>query len=222
MQQRTRSSWLAAAGALTCLGLAACGSTTAGGMATSEVRMFQTSSIQPMVSGILADVSGSEAAIAPDTVASLTVTVTSIEYLPQADSADSANDGAWQSVALGSPVTVDLTTLPTDSASAIVLASGTVPTGDYGMVRLFVTNPTITFKGPISLGGAVSFDGGTAYSVTIPSEAQTGIKTHVMFSVTAGTSGAGNAAYLMFNPSATYANVTATGAGGITLAPVIQ
>lgn len=184
--------------------------------------MFQSAAIQPMVSGILADVTGSEAAISPDTVASLTVTVTQIEYLPQADSADTANADAWQSLSLDSPVTVDLTTLPTDSASAIVLASGTVPTGDYGMVRLFVSNATITFKGPLALGGAASFDGGTAYSVTIPSEAQTGIKTHVMFSVTAGTSGSGNAAYLFFNPAATYTNVSATGAGGIMLAPVIQ
>ncbi len=203
--------------------VAACSSTN-GLTATSQVRLSQMpiTAAQPAVSGIVADVSGGSAAIAADTVASLTVVVDSISYLPQADTADSASDAAWISLPLGNPVQIDLTGLPTDSASAIVLASGTVPVGTYGMVRLFVDSATIAFKGPITLGGAVALRADTTYGVTIPSSARTGIKTHVTFTVSADQGGVANAAYLLFDPAATYANVTVTGTGNVMLAPVIH
>ena len=204
--------------------VAACSSSTNGLTATSQVRLSQMpiTAAQPMVTGINADVSGGAAAIAADTVKSLTVMVDSISYLPQADTADSASAASWVSLPLGSPVQIDLSTLPTDSASAIVLASGTVPVGTYGMVRLFVDSATIAFKGPIALGGALTLKADTTYAVTIPSSAETGIKTHVTFTVSADQGGAANAAYLLFDPAATYANVTVTGTGNVMLAPVIH
>lgn len=167
-----------------------------------------------------ASAAGVTAAISPDTVQSLEITVAEVAYLP-VDGTE-ADESAWQTLTLDAPVTLDLMSLPTEQAGSIVIAAGDVPVGSYHKVRLLVGTGEIVFKGPLNLGGATDFESGTPYPVTIPSGDQTGLKTDVSFDVTAGEDGTTNAAYLLFDPATTFQNVTATGNGGVILSPVLK
>lgn len=216
---------------LTAFGAAAvlatgCGLAGPGGTGEVDVTMQQTgASLSASVAGWSASIvgmAGATAAIDKDTVLSLSVTVTEIQFLPKEDEAAAADDGAWISLPLDPPVTLDLMLLPSEGESPLVIASGSVPAGVYGDVRLFVENAEITFKGPITLGTAFSFDGGVAYPVQIPSGAETGIKTDAEFTVEADDTGVTNDVHLLFSPSATFLNVTGTGNGTVILAPVIR
>lgn len=158
----------------------------------------------------------------PDTIESLTVTVPEIEFL-QGAIGDNSPDSSWVSLTLPTPVEVDLMALPVEGASPIVLASGSLPVGDYRNVRLYVTEASIVFTGPITLGdGAASYEGGITYTVTVPSGTETGIKTDATFTVTADETGTPLDVDLLFEPAATFQNVTANGADSVMLTPVIM
>ncbi|MDH4044844.1 MAG: DUF4382 domain-containing protein [Gemmatimonadota bacterium] len=167
-----------------------------------------------------ASVNGVLVAVSPDTVESLEITFIEVAYLPVGG--DDNVEDAWQTVTLGDSVTLDLMSLPTESEGSVGIASGSVPVGSYRKVRLLVGEGEIVFKGPLSLGGAASFDGGTPYAVTIPSGDQTGLKTDVPFEVSSAEDGTVNAAYLVFEPGTTFQNITVTGNGGVMLAPVLR
>lgn len=158
-----------------------------------------------------------QVAVAPDTVASLLVTVTSVQFLRLGVTDTSDASPAWTTVHLASPVTIDLMALSGDSS--LLITQGSVAAGAYGRVRLFVTNPRIVFKGDITIGVARVFQGGVEYAVEIPSGGQTGIKTDISFEVEANAT---SDAHLVFNEGATFANVAATGNGRVVLAPVIR
>lgn len=166
-----------------------------------------------------ASVNGVLVPISPDTVVSLEVTFTDIAYLPVGDGEE--NLGAWETLTLDGPVTLDLYALPTEDAGSIVIGSGTVPVGSYHMVRLLAAEGEIVFKGPITVGNA-DFAANEPYVVTIPSGGQTGLKTDIAFEVMEGEDGTTNAVYLVFDPAATFENVTATGAGEVILTPVLR
>ena len=207
------------------LAVAAC--TDTGPVATGDVdiTMQETSQFFAQVTGGIfasnAGVSDAAFAVDPDTVATLVVRITRIEALSANEADNEAQDGAWVSVTLGAPVLVDLTDLPTEGSSPLVIASGALAVGEYVNVRLFVDSAAITFTGTIAMG-ALTFDAGTTYQVTIPSGDQTGIKTDAAFTVTAGAGGTANDVDLLFSPTATFQNVTTTGAGTVILAPVIR
>ena len=170
-----------------------------------------------------ASVNGVMAAIPPDTVESLEITFTEVAFLPaDASEGDEATESAWETLTLPAEVTLDLMNLPTEQAGSVEIASGTVLVGSYRKVRLMASEGEIVFKGPLDLGGGADFDGATIYPVTIPSGAQTGLKTDVSFEVTEGENATANAAYIVFVPGTTFQNVTATGAGGVMLAPVLR
>ena len=156
--------------------------------------------------------------ITPDAVSSLTVTVTGIEC--QLSGVAEGSEDGWVTVSLDDPVTLDLLALPVADASPVVIATGVLPVGSYQHVRLFVSAAQISFANDLILG-SVTFDAGLIYDVTIPSVAQSGIKTDVQFVVTADGEGAVSAVPLLFDPSATFVNATVTGTGQVMLAPVI-
>jgi hypothetical protein len=175
-------------------------------------------------SWLLASLSGSsdgQSAISRDTVASLSVTVTSVQFL-RAGESDEDDSPGWITLELETPVQLELTALPSEGESPLIIASGSVEAGTYSMVRLFVSSATIRFKGDVSLGAAITFSGGVDYSVTIPSGDQTGIKTDVSFTVEAGEGGVTADVGLLFEANTTYASVTATGAGSVIMAPVLR
>jgi hypothetical protein len=176
--------------------------------------------VAPQVTGLFLQAEptrATAAAVAPDTIEALTIVVTDIEFLEVADSADTAEAGGWIALSLDEPATLDLLSLPTEDASPVVIAAGSVPIGEYRKVRLYVSDATIVFKGPISVGQSV-FDSGVEYPVRIPSADQSGIKTDVAFSV--GDEAA--EVNLLFASSATFANLTATGSGRVQMAPVLR
>jgi hypothetical protein len=204
---------------LTTVALAGCGDLGPGSEANIEVTMQQSdAALASAPEGWLGstrsagDASGN---ISRDTVAALVVRISSVQFLPT--TGDSASDAAWVSLDLASPVVLDLLDLPTEGASPLVIASGAVPVGEYGKVRLFVDSAAIEFKGPINIGAAVSFAAGVAHQVDIPSAAQTGLKTDIAFTVEEGAD-----VNLLFDPSTTFTNVTATGSGRVILTPVIR
>jgi len=159
--------------------------------------------------------------VAPDTVASLTVDVTSIEFLRVGG--DSSQPNGWMSLSFDAPIRIDLMALPTESGSPLVVAEGSLAAGTYGRVRLFVMNPQIQFKGDVGFGGGNTLQGGVNHDVTIPSGDQTGLKTDVSFTVEASGSGGTTADVgLLFDAGTTLGNVTVTGNGRVMLSPVLR
>lgn len=162
-------------------------------------------------------------AVPPGAVASLRASVTAIEFL-RAEAGDTNSASAWSSLSLSAPVEIDLMALPMEGdSSPIVIATATLAAGTYSRVRLFVTDPRIVFTSDLAIGLGVMFQGGVEYDVTIPSGSQTGIKTDASFTVTASSDG-GTATDvgLLFDAGTTFANVTATGSGGVILSPVLK
>jgi hypothetical protein len=217
-----RTTWLRNAGVALLLGaLGACSESGPGETETVSVQMRQTDDIIAQVAGgwyaSLAGSADASGSIDADAVASLTVEVTAIQFLPAGEEGNEDNDGAWVNLDLGSAVELDLMALPTEGESPLVIASGEVPVGDYVNLRLFVDNAVIRFSAPINLGAAIGFDADVDYDVTVPSGAQTGIKTDASFSVAADTD-----VNLLFSPGSTFLNVTGTGTGEVILAPVIR
>jgi hypothetical protein len=200
--------------------LSACGDDTGPSPALAAVRVEITRTAPPDASASAPDLAvGGTQQITPDAVSSLTVTVTGIEC-QLSGAAEDSEDG-WVTLSLDDPVTLDLLALPVADASPVVIATGLLPVGSYQQVRLFVSAAQISFANDLILGSA-TFDAGVIYDVTIPSVAQTGIKTDVQFDVTPDGEGTVSAVPLLFDPSATFANATVTGTGQVMLAPVIK
>ena len=191
-------------------------------LAPSEARISIADGIiaSAMAPTLYASVNGVLVAIPRDTVASLEVTISDVSYLAEGDDEDT--ESAWQTLALPAAVTLDLMALPTEQEGSVEIASGSVPVGSYRKVRLMAGEGEIVFKGALSLGGGADFEGATVYAVTIPSGLQTGIKTDVSFEVTENGDATVNAAYLVFDPDATFLNITATGTAGVILNPVLR
>jgi hypothetical protein len=162
--------------------------------------------------------------VSPDAIASLIVNVTAVQFLPltadEGENGESEEDG-WVSLELSEPISLDLLALPAEGESPIVIASGEVPVGQYGKVRLLTDGGTIQFLEEITIGNAATFEAGVDYAVDIPSGAQTGLKTDVGFEVVE-TEGVVADVHLLFSPGATFLNLTVTGNGMVKLAPVIK
>jgi hypothetical protein len=210
--------------ALAAVLVAACGDGL-GVRATGDVAVsFQRQGVSsPTIIGPSVDLlaegeAGTLAVLSPDTVASLTVTVTGIQFLPQGDDEEGAQ---WVSLALETPVELDLMALPTEDESPLVIAAGELAVGTYAMVRFFVTNPTIVLKGSVSIGAAVTIEGGVPYAVTIPSAAQTGIKTDLSFTVSE-TDGVVADVGVLFDATTSLGNVILTGNGQVMMSPVLK
>ncbi len=154
--------------------------------------------------------------IPQDTVASLTVTVTSIQFLGAGD--EESDEGGWVTLDLAAPVELDLMALPSEGDSPIVIASGSVAVGAYAKVRLFVTAPTIVLKGDFSFGGT-TLEGGVELAAEIPSSAQSGLKTDASFEVAEGATADVD---LLFDAGTTLTNITLTGDGRVIVAPVLR
>ena len=161
-----------------------------------------------------------------DNVASLTVRVTSIQFLPAGADDTEENGGAseedgggWIVLEFAEPVAFDLLALPTEGESPLVVAAGAVAAGDYRKVRYLVGDAIIVFNEAFTVGNA-TFEG--EHAVTIPSGAKPGLKTDVAFTVVADDGGTPQEVTLLFEPGATFQNSTATGSGKVIVAPVIR
>lgn len=202
----------------------ACGDQSPEATGNVDVTLAKTDAvIAQVVSGWYASVVAGETSttmVDPDTVETLTVRVTTLQFLPQGR--DEADNGAWVTLDLDEPALLDLMALPSEDASPIVIASGTVEVGTYANVRLFTDSASIRFKGPITVGAAITFEGGVDHLVEIPSGEQTGINTNATFTVEADAADNVNDVNLLFSSGSTLQNVTATGNDRVIMTPVIH
>lgn len=209
---------LAVAVALGCLASCSDGTPSDSDLVDVEFGIQRTGGSSASILGdVLTSANGEAFAIAPDTVASLSLNVESIQVLPLLNQDAEEDDGSWITVELAQPVPIDLVALPTTGESPLVLATGSLPAGGYTNVRLFISDAVIVFKGPLSLGAAITFEGNIEHVVTVPSAEQTGIKTDMSFNALEGSD-----VTLVFDETASFGNVTLTGNGQVILAPVIR
>lgn len=135
-----------------------------------------------------------------------------------ADSTSEGGKSRWYSLELAEASAIDLISLATDTTGGIALASGELPAGKYGNVRLFFSGATITFKEAVRVGNA-TYEAGVAHDLFIPSGSQTGIKIpKARFEVGSGEAETVN---VLFDASASVRNIVARGPNGILMTPVL-
>lgn len=164
-----------------------------------------------------ADIAAS-AALAPQDVTSGVVDLNNVATLTATlDSVQLQTSGSqgWQTVQPSSALPIDLLDLPTASP-ALNLGTVLLEPGAC-QIRLFLTDPTISFVDPVVVGQA-SFDAATDYDVTIPSGPQTGLKADGTCNVPTG----GTTVTLAFDANATVGTIAVTGSASILLSPVIH
>ncbi len=211
---------LKALGGPVLIGLALFGcsdSTGLGKPAPISVTLQQASSAAASASFQMMSPQGATSLVTLADVDSLNVRVTRVEGLPVVSEGDSANDAAWQSVDVVGNGLLNLVKLPTETQGAIVVATDSIPSGDYGNLRFFMQDMTIWLNKQIQVGQII-FQAHTPYTLTMPSGTQTGLKTKAQFTVPEG----GGQVSIVFDGTATLANMTVTGTGAVVLAPVLQ
>lgn len=218
-------------GALAVAALVACSdglttdqaSQTAAARVTVQMQQVAGAAAAQAVGTIALAEGGAAARITADDVGSLVVTVTDIQFLPVVDESMNgmAEDPMWQSIGV-EPFELDFTALPGDGESALTVASGEIAEGDYRKARLFTSDAFVTFTRDITVGQTTlaavdDMDQPVQHPVRIPSARNTGIKTDFALSVNGDTD-----VLLLFDPAATFKNVTVTGNGQVIMSPVVR
>ena len=126
----------------------------------------------------------------------------------------------WYSLAVVGSGHLDLFHLPTDSANGLVLASDSVPAGDYGAARLIITGATLWLNTAVTTEDSVTLKADTGYTVKLPSRmgGEMGIMTDAGFTV---PSGGGNVV-LIFDVSQMLATPVVTRGGAVILGPMLR
>ncbi len=175
---------------------------------------------------------GSQLGVPLDQVSAINVTVTSIQvHRVGADDGDGTEgtEGTDDGAGSGGPwITVDLTggvtatggitiNLLGVSVEGIEVASADLPSGRYNQARIFFTDATIVFSGPVEVDGMMLAQD-EDHDLEIPSGEQTGIKVQTgFFDVpAAGTETIG----LYFDPAHSVKNIVVN-ANRISMTPVI-
>lgn len=193
-------------------------------------RAGSSASFSEALAGASQDIASAMGNVPLSAVESIDVAVTRVDVLliEGADSAaadttaaDSTSEGGksrWYSLDLAEASAIDLISLATDTTGGIALASGELPAGKYGNVRLFFSGATITFKEAVRVGNA-TYEAGVAHDLFIPSGSQTGIKIpQARFEVGSGEAETVN---VLFDASASVRNIVARGPNGILMTPVL-
>lgn len=150
-----------------------------------------------------------------DKVASIDITLTQVQALPQGED-EEAETGGWVTLDLTAPATVNFLSLPTDAATGgLEIARGDLPAGTYGNLRLLYSAATITFKEPVTVG-RVTYPANEAIQLTIPS-GKIKVPT-ASFTVTAES---GTTIKVVFDAAASVRKIIATGADKIIMPPVL-
>jgi hypothetical protein len=195
--------------------LTACEDIVGPGKGSLSVRMSRedAATAAALIAADLVDASVGPVAL--EAVQSIDVTITAIQVQPEGADDDG---GPWVTLDLTAPASVNLLALPTESGTGLLVATDEVEAGAYGHLRLLFSDPTITFNQDVTLG-ANTYTAGTAYPLTIPSGAQTGIKLE-LGGIEVPEGGAAEVE-LVFDAALSVDNVLATGAG-ILMTPVMH
>ena len=195
--------------------LAACSDSTG----TNEVHRvdvaIQQTDAMLLAAPILQTATAAQGKISVSQVDSLFITITSIAFLPVLADGDTT-EASWETIALTDPLAIDLLALPAEDDSALVIAEGTLPEGDYERMRFLISASSIYFNASTTVGNA-TFDPDAEYDVKVPSGSSSGLKTDIGFTVAADT-----AVNVLFSTTATFEDVTATGSGMVILSPVLK
>ncbi len=197
--------------------VAACSDTTGtsgSGMHRVDVTLQQTDGML-LAAPIMAAAGASQGRISIDQVDSLFLTITTISFLPVL-AEDDTTEASWQVIELSEPLTFDLLALPAEEDSALVIASGTLPEGDYERMRFLISASSIFLNTGVTVGNS-PFAPDISHEVKVPSGSTSGLKTDLSFTVVTDTS-----VNLLFSALATFDKVTATGNGQIILSPVLK
>lgn len=125
----------------------------------------------------------------------------------------------WYSLDVVGSGKLDLLNLPTDSNGGLVLASGSLPAGEYGAARLIVSDAKIWFNTTITSDDGVVLQPNTAYDVLLPNHhGQMGIMTNTGFTVPDG----GGNVVLIFDPNVTIGGAGVTDSGQVVIRPVLR
>lgn len=164
--------------------------------------------------------------VSPDTVQSLMVTVTAVEFFHA--STDTSGSG-WTSLQFNAPVQVNLMALSTNQDSAFVLAMGRAEAGAYSKVRLVISNPKIRFRGAINFGAAGTVQGNTDYAVQLDasgsSSGSTTIDVNLSLLLSLGINGTGNGTsdvHLEFGAASSLSSVSMTSSGTLAMSAVFS
>jgi hypothetical protein len=160
--------------------------------------------------------------VTPNQVDSLFVLVTSVSFLPveaEGEGEGEEEEAEWIFLTLDEPIQIDLMSLPTEEDSLFV--TGELPVGDYGKIRLQVSDASVWFNETIAQGPA-TLDPDIEHPVTVPSGSTSGIKTDLSFTVADDGNGTPAAVSLAFDPALTFSNLHVTGSGKVTLSPVFK
>jgi hypothetical protein len=135
------------------------------------------------------------------------------------DSVRAEHAQSWYSLDISGSNRLDLMALPTDSSSGLVLATGTLPTGEYGAARLVISSATIWFDTTITTTSGFTFLPNTPYDVTLPNRnGVSSIMTNAGFTIADGAS----TVVLTFDANAAIRGAAVTDSGTIILKPVLR
>lgn len=125
----------------------------------------------------------------------------------------------WYSLDVTANGHINLLALPTDSTSGIVLASGSLPVGEYGAARLIVSSAKIYFDTTFTTATGFTFNANTAYDVQLPTrDSLMGIMSNAGFTL----STAGADIVLTFDPFTTIGHAIVDAQGNIVIRPVLK
>ena len=213
--KRARRS-LGAAALVALLAVGCNDSTGLGKPAPVSVTLQQATNAGAAASFQIVGEQGATALVVLGDVDSLNTQITRVEALPRSSLPDSTSDGAWIAVKIVGNGLLNLMSVPTSTQGALVVATDSIPSGSYGNLRFFMQGLTIWFNKQIAVGQIV-LQPNTPYAVTMPSGTGTGLKTNAEFTVPEG----GAQVSILFDASATLANLAFTGTGAVVMAPVL-
>lgn len=198
------------------ISLTACDEATGPDGGSLSVRMSRDDAATAAAAMVAADlVQATMGPVALDAVASIDVTITAVQVQREGEDEES---GPWVTLDLVAPATVNLLALPTEGGEGLLVATGDLEAGTYAHLRLLFSEATITLSQDVTLG-AITFTAGTAYELTIPSGAQTGIK--VQLGGVEVPEGGAAEVELLFDAATSIGNVLVTG-NGLQMTPVLH
>lgn len=125
----------------------------------------------------------------------------------------------WYTLDVVSGGHLNLLALPTDTTNGIVLASASLPAGEYGAARLIVTSATIYFDTTFTTSNGFTFKPDTGYTVTLPMrDSVMGIMTKAGFTLSA----ASPTVVLAFDPRTMLNGAIVSASGQILIRPVLH
>jgi hypothetical protein len=143
------------------------------------------------------------------------VTITAVQALPLAFIDKPHDDGDWETLTFGAPVTVNLLALPHDEAG-LEIVNGDLPAGAYVRLRFLVSEANLILLAPLTLGGR-TYPANEEIAISLPSP---WISVPGAFFTVDDVEGA--AIHVVFDPASSLGQITVGPGGSLRLSPVFH